>query len=153
MTHSKEQTPVTAEQMNEGASRNGGPVGSADAGPCPRSPVSWDEAPVGVQLWGVYGNDCFPTIFACKMLDYPSGMRAIWGFSVYRRKPAYRTLGQNHAWAVACGLRLFLTREAAFASIAAYFPDDGAERVHTGPLSAASAAPNSSPPSSSRGDQ
>lgn len=84
--------------------------------------LTFETAPVGVQLWGVYGPECFPTVFACKMLDYPSGMRAIWGFSIYRRQPGYRTLGQNKEWAEKNGLRLFASQQEAFAHIAGYFP-------------------------------
>jgi hypothetical protein len=50
-----------------------------------------------------------------------------------------------------CG-RTF-TNPARLAWIKDHATPDGAERVHTWPLSAASAVPNSPPPSSSRGDQ
>ena len=46
-----------------------------------------------VPLWCVYGYDCFPEIIACT-LNY-NGAVNIWGHSVYKRQPGYRTLGQN----------------------------------------------------------
>lgn len=84
-------------------------------------PINWDDAPLDTALWGVYGPDCFPTVFACK-LHHASGYgRAIWGFSVYRRKPGFRTLGEGREWADRHKLRLFASREAAFAHIASLF--------------------------------
>lgn len=46
-----------------------------------------------IPLWCVYGYDCFPEIMACK-LNYNGGLN-IWGYSVYKRQPGYRTLGQD----------------------------------------------------------
>lgn len=45
-------------------------------------------------LWCVYGPDCFPTMFACR-INNASGRPAIWGYSVYKRSPGYRTLGRE----------------------------------------------------------
>lgn len=91
------------------------------------SAISWNNAPANTPLWGVYGNPCFPTVFACMLKDYPQSdlmeaHRAIWGWSLYRRKGGYRTLGTGKKWADEHGLRLFLTRDAAFTHIANYFP-------------------------------
>lgn len=44
-------------------------------------------------LWCVYGPACFPTMICCKVND-ASGKLAIWGYSVYRRSPGFRTLGR-----------------------------------------------------------
>lgn len=52
-----------------------------------------DPLYLNVPLWCVYGYDCFPKIIACA-LTY-NGAVNIWGYSVYRRQPGYRTLGQN----------------------------------------------------------
>lgn len=63
-----------------------GPAGKVD----PSDPRLWDKP-----LWCVYGPECFPTVIACKV-NNASGMgAAIWGYSVYKRKPGYRTLGQD----------------------------------------------------------
>lgn len=47
-------------------------------------------------LWVVYGADCFPAILCCKVVW--GGTRAnpgqvIWGYSVYKGVPGFRTLG------------------------------------------------------------
>lgn len=46
-------------------------------------------------LWCVYGPQCFPTMFCCKILHHPQGCLTIWGYSVYRRQPGFRTLGRD----------------------------------------------------------
>lgn len=46
-----------------------------------------------IPLWCVYGYECYPEIIACK-LSY-NGAVNIWGYSVYKRQPGYRTLGQE----------------------------------------------------------
>lgn len=52
-----------------------------------------DPANHGKTLWLVYGHKCFPSILCCQIKA--SGMGpAIWGFSVYRRSPGFRTLGR-----------------------------------------------------------
>lgn len=117
--------------------------GSAQSQPSPASPsdcaengalhsggeVTWATAPIGETLWGVYGPDCFPTVFACRLKDYPGAGRAIWGFSVYRRQRGFRTLGTGKDWAEKNGLRLFLTRAAAFSHIASLFPPPPSDHV------------------------
>lgn len=91
------------------------------------SELHWNTAPTGVTLWGVYGPECFPTVFACQLRDYFWHERAIWGFSNYEGEPGFRTLGVNKAWADQHELRLFATREAAFAHISSLFPAQQAE--------------------------
>lgn len=85
--------------------------------------IAWSAAPADVTLWGVYGSDCFPTVFACRLKDYDHNLppRAIWGFSIYEGKPGFRTLGVGREWADEHRLRLFSTREDAFAYIADLF--------------------------------
>lgn len=56
----------------------------------PTSRKYWDTP-----LWVVYGHDCFPTMFCCKVLNHASCGLTIWGYSVYRRQPGFRTLGQD----------------------------------------------------------
>ena len=46
-------------------------------------------------LWCVHGFDCFPEIFCCKIRADAEFGPIIRGYSVYRRKPGFRTLGQN----------------------------------------------------------
>lgn len=46
-------------------------------------------------LWCIYGPDCFPTLFCCKILNHPEFGLTIWGYSVYRGEPGFRTLGRN----------------------------------------------------------
>ena len=46
-------------------------------------------------LWCVYGVTSSPTIICCKILAHAEYGPIIWGYSVYRRKPGFRTLGQN----------------------------------------------------------
>lgn len=46
-----------------------------------------------VPLWVVYGPDCFPTMICAKVLDHPTCGLTIWGYSIYRRQPGFRTLG------------------------------------------------------------
>lgn len=47
-------------------------------------------------MWCVYGPDCFPTLICCKVVEGPSGYGpTILGYSIYRRKPGFRTIGQN----------------------------------------------------------
>lgn len=45
-------------------------------------------------LWCVYGYDCFPSIICCKV-SKAAGSPAIWGYSVWKRVPGFRTLGQD----------------------------------------------------------
>lgn len=43
----------------------------------------------------IYGAQTFPTVFCCKIMQHRDEDPVIWGFSVYRREPGFRTLGQN----------------------------------------------------------
>ena len=47
-------------------------------------------------LWCVYGYESWPSMFCCKLHDY-DGSRNVWGYSIYRRSPGFRTLGQRLA--------------------------------------------------------
>jgi len=50
-----------------------------------QNPDCWNKP-----LWVIYGYDCFPSILCCKINN-----GNIWGFSIYRRSPGFRTLGMN----------------------------------------------------------
>lgn len=54
-------------------------------------PGSW-----GTPLWVVYGGVAFPSILCCR-INAPQGKPVIWGYSIYRRSPGFRTLGQDLA--------------------------------------------------------
>jgi len=56
----------------------------------PALPKNWNRV-----LWCIYGPDCFPTIFCCKILNHPSCGPTVWGYSVYEGEPGFRTLGQG----------------------------------------------------------
>lgn len=51
------------------------------------------EQHIGVPLWVVYGHNCFPSILCCRLRDDGRDI-VIWGYSVYKRKPGFRTIGQ-----------------------------------------------------------
>lgn len=104
------------------------------------SEVSWHDAPADATLWGVYGPECFPTFFACRLSDHPSHGRLIWGFSVHEGDVGFRTLGRGCDWAEEHHLRLFLTRSAAFAHIASKFPSPPAIQDPEGALETISQA-------------
>jgi hypothetical protein len=63
-----------------------------------------DPANHGRPLWIVYGHACMPSLICAKLRAYteahavlPVGTAGpvvcIWGYSVYKRKPGFRTLG------------------------------------------------------------
>lgn len=83
--------------------------------------VPWEDAPLGTTLWGVYGSDCAPTIFAFQLNDGTAFGRAMWGFSIYKRKPGFRTFGTSKKWAEEHGLKIFLSPAAAFSHIQSLF--------------------------------
>lgn len=108
---------VEEEMGSSGARVQAGPDGPTDD----QRELEWDTAPLGEVLWGVYGPDSFPSVFACKILDHPEQGRVLWGFSIYRRSPGFRTLGVSSLWAEQHGLHLFQTQAAAFSFIAGLF--------------------------------
>lgn len=54
-----------------------------------------DPGIVDKPLWCIHGVETFPTIFCCKILIHETYGPIVWGYSVYRRQPGFRTLGQN----------------------------------------------------------
>lgn len=45
-------------------------------------------------LWCVYGHECFPSIILCRIKKSTyDGSINIWGYSIYKRQPGFRTLG------------------------------------------------------------
>jgi hypothetical protein len=81
-------------------------------------PGRLEDAPGGVTLWGVYGPDCFLTVFCCRVRCYDDGSRAVWGHSTYQGQAGFRTLGTGEAWASENDLRLFDTRDEALRYVA-----------------------------------
>lgn len=74
-----------------------------------------DPASHGKPLWVVYGEKADPRVLYAKLLAYTNdhrllpagtaGVVCIWGHSVWRRQPGFRTLGINVAeWSVRSGL-------------------------------------------------
>jgi len=53
-----------------------------------------DESCHDKPLWLIYGHDSFPSILCCKLNLKLHGYTVIWGYSIYRRSPGFRTLGQ-----------------------------------------------------------
>lgn len=61
----------------------------------------------GKVLWCVYGHTFWPQLLCCKLHDY-EGDRNIWGYSIWKNKPGFRTLGQRLAtWYASHDLCLF----------------------------------------------
>lgn len=48
--------------------------------------------PYETPLWCVYGHEAFPQIICCKISNV-NGCESIWGYSIWKRKPGFRTLG------------------------------------------------------------
>lgn len=46
-------------------------------------------------MWVVYGPSCFPTLFCCMVNNPQRAGLTIWGYSVWKRQPGFRTLGVN----------------------------------------------------------
>jgi hypothetical protein len=44
-------------------------------------------------LWFVYGVNCFPSIICCTLKKSDDDKIILWGFSIYKRSPGFRTLG------------------------------------------------------------
>lgn len=45
-----------------------------------------------IPIWCVYGYDCFPQLICCRLSE-GHGSINIWGFSIYKRSPGFRTIG------------------------------------------------------------
>lgn len=55
---------------------------------------------LGKPLWCVYGFKSFPSMICCVLIDGGQHGVIIWGYSVYKGAPAFRTLGvQFESWA------------------------------------------------------
>lgn len=52
---------------------------------------------IDTPLWCIYGPECFPVIFCCKISDtvHETPSPVIWGYSVYKEIPGFRTLGRH----------------------------------------------------------
>jgi len=83
----------------------------------PFDPQHWDKP-----LFVVYGSSAFPSLLCCKVLHrttYPDKDPCIWGFSIWRRSPGFRTLGiKLKTWVEReTDPRFYLTQEEAFEAI------------------------------------
>ena len=48
---------------------------------------------LNIPLWIVYGHDCFPEIVCVAAKRHELPPIAVWGYSIYKRSPGFRTLG------------------------------------------------------------
>jgi hypothetical protein len=55
----------------------------------PYDPVNWDKP-----LWVIYDYECFPSMLCCK-INAATGTPCIWGYSVYKNSPGFRTIGTH----------------------------------------------------------
>lgn len=83
----------------------------------PFDPQYWDKP-----LFVVYGSSAFPSLLCCKVLHrttYPDKDPCIWGFSIWRRTPGFRTLGiKLETWVEReTDPRFYLSQEEAFEAI------------------------------------
>lgn len=54
----------------------------------------------GKPLWNIHGHKAFPAILCCKISNQTEFGPTIWGFSIWKRSPGFRTLGINvSTWA------------------------------------------------------
>lgn len=76
----------------------------------PHNPDNYNKV-----IWCVYGPDSFPTMFCC-VIKTASRNPAIWGYSVYKRSPGFRTLGREvvDGWVESNNAKFFDTQDAAF---------------------------------------
>ena len=80
----------------------------------PFDPQHWDKP-----LFVVYGSSAFPSLLCCKVLHRASYLDkdpCIWGFSIWRRSPGFRTLGiKLKTWVEReIDPRFYLSQEEAF---------------------------------------
>jgi hypothetical protein len=76
-------------------------------------------------LWVVYGPDCFPQLMLVKIINHPQCGLGIWGWSIFRRQPGFRTLGMSlYTWiAREYNPRFYLTRADALARLCDLIPE------------------------------
>jgi len=73
-----------------------------------------NDAPLNTPLWCVYGPDCFSTMFCCMINEVPGYGRNIWGYSIHKRSPGFRTLGRSvDDWMQDKNAKFFLTQDEA----------------------------------------
>lgn len=69
----------------------------------------------GIPLWFVYGYECFPSMFCARIKpdQHTQGQPpVIWGYSVYKRVPGFRTLGVRAAeWIAKNGADAFAEQQ------------------------------------------
>ncbi len=92
-------------------------------------PDNWttmEAAPADVPIWMVYGPVSMPSLVCVRIKEYPPNYvkqgdpasRAVWGYSVYKRKPGFRTLGVGRAWVEEHEARFFADQADALAHLA-----------------------------------
>ena len=79
--------------------------------------LSFESAPADVVLWMVHGSEFSPSLMAVRIRDYPDSSRAVWGYSVYRRQPGFRTLGVGSSWTDEHSARFFVLQAEALAHL------------------------------------
>lgn len=90
------------------------------AKPTPIDP--FDQQHWNKPLFVVYGSTGFPQMLCCKV-RLNEGVPTIWGFSIWRRTPGFRTLGTHlDSWATReLNPRFYLSQEEAFDDIRGLF--------------------------------
>lgn len=53
------------------------------------------DANLGVPLWIIYGSTGWPQMICVAAKRHELPRIAVWGYSVYRNSPGFRTLGQD----------------------------------------------------------
>ena len=66
-------------------------------------------------IWCVYGDENWLQFIVCRKRDYLNQASALWGYSVYRRQPGFRTLGVGADWCIKNKCRFFASQEDALA--------------------------------------
>lgn len=70
-----------------------------------------DTAPLNTPLWCVYGSKHWLSILPC-MINCPWSIRSIWGYSVYKRVPGYRTLGTDvEKWSAVSNIAIYFDNQ------------------------------------------
>lgn len=83
----------------------------------PSLPEHW-----GKSLWCVYGPTSFPTMICFRIRCTDSYGPIIWGFSIYRRVPGFRTLGQRlETWREGKDAHFFETQDEALEYLKSLF--------------------------------
>lgn len=77
----------------------------------PENWTTFESAPSNVPIWCVYGDDNWLKFGVFRKRDYPGRNSALWGYSVYRRQPGFRTLGVGPDWCIENKCRFFANQD------------------------------------------